>query len=151
MWGADDPCDRQPMVWSDPKYDTQQADPLGRQRAADTVSFDEGLFNFHRAAIALRRENTALRRGNIKFVATDDAADFLAFRRADDDGILLVGLNRGDAPFQWRVPLNRKQQVEQTFTASGAVDQFKIEAAPGEAVVTVPAIDGIVLRVSSKE
>jgi glycosidase len=151
MWGADDPCDRQPMVWPESKYDAQQADPLGRSRTTDPVVFDEGLFNFHRAAISLRRENPALRRGSIQFIATDDTADFLAFRRADDDQILLVGLNRGDAPFQWRVPLNHKQQVEQTFTASGAIDQFKIVSAPGEAVVTVPAIDGIVLRVSSKE
>ncbi len=53
MWGADDPCDRQPMVWPELSYDAQQADPLGRKRSPDAVAFDEGLFNYYRAAIAL--------------------------------------------------------------------------------------------------
>ena len=28
MWGADDPCDRMPMVWPELTYEPQQADPL---------------------------------------------------------------------------------------------------------------------------
>ena len=91
MWGADDPCDRMPMVWPDLTYEPQQADPLGRERPADAVAFDESLFDFYRAAIALRRDSAALRRGIIEFVAADDAAQFLAFRRADEKESLLVG------------------------------------------------------------
>ena len=68
MWGGDDPCDRMPMVWPDMKYDPQQADPLGRPRQADSVEFDTGLFNYYRAAIELRKQCPALRRGSIQFV-----------------------------------------------------------------------------------
>ena len=33
MWGADDPCDRKPMVWPDLNLRRRkQADPLGRER-----------------------------------------------------------------------------------------------------------------------
>ena len=65
MWGADDPCDRMPMVWAELTYEPQRRDPLGRQRQADPVAFDEGLFNFYRAAIELRTRTPALRRGDI--------------------------------------------------------------------------------------
>ncbi|MEX2309876.1 MAG: glycoside hydrolase family 13 protein [Pirellulales bacterium] len=151
MWGADDPCDRMPMVWPDKTYELQAAHPLGRERPADEVKFDEALFNFYRAAIALRRESTALRRGDIEFVTADDAEGFLGFRRTDGDETLLVGLNRGDAPFQWKIPLPEDQTLSQVFTASGEVDRFQFDNRSDHAVVTVPALDGVVLRVSPKE
>jgi glycosidase len=151
MWGADDPCDRMPMVWPDAKYEPQRAHPLGRERTPDPVAFDNGLFNFYRAAIALRRGSDALRRGDIEFVAANDAEGFLAFRRAEVDETLLVGLNRGDAPYPWKIPLRKGETVSQVFTASGDVDQFQVVNSKDEAVVTVPAIDGVVLRASPKE
>jgi glycosidase len=150
MWGADDPCDRMPMVWPEATYEPQQAHPLGRERKPDSVAFDEGLFNFYRAAIALRRESLALRRGEIEFVAADDAEGFLAFRRTHGDETLLVGLNRGDATYQWKIPID-EEIVSQIFTASGDVDQVHVDNRAGRVVVTVPAVDGVVLRVSPKE
>lgn len=149
MWGADDPCDRMPMVWPDLKFEPQASDPLNRQRQPDAVGFDEGLFNFYRAAIALRRESAALRRGEIEFTASDDAAGFLGFRRSDGKETLFVGLNRGDAPFVWKVPTIAGDAVAQVFTASGEVNRVTIEPGAGQAMVTVPALDGVVLRVSS--
>jgi glycosidase len=151
MWGADDPCDRMPMVWPELTFEAQAADPLSRRRQADGVAFDEGLFNFYRAAIALRRECAALRRGGIEFVAADDAAEFLGFRRSDAKETVVVGLNRGDAPFQWKIPLAAGETVAQIFTASGEIDRAKIEQNEGQAIVTVPAMDGVVLRVQSSK
>jgi glycosidase len=151
MWGADDPCDRMPMVWPELNYDPQQGHPLGRERQPDPVGFDESLFNFYRAAIALRRQNSALRRGIIEFVAADDAAQFLAFRRADEAGSLLVGLNRGDDSHRWEIPLPNGESLEQVFTASGNADQIAIEKQAGATIVTIPACDGVVLRVVPKE
>lgn len=150
MWGADDPCDRIPMVWPDMIYEPQQVDPAGRQRSADAVIFDESLFGFYRAAIGLRRESTALRRGDIEFIVADDPAQFIAFRRSDGDETLLIGLNRGDEVFRWKIPLNNGETVAQIFTASGEVEQVKISGA-SETVVTVPAVDAVVLRVSREE
>jgi glycosidase len=149
MWGADDPCDRMPMVWPEMKFEPQEADPLDRKRTADAVNFDEELFNFYRAAIAMRRESSALRRGAIEFTATDDPAQFLGFRRNDGKKSLLVGLNRGDAPYVWRIPLAAGEEAVQIFTASGEVNRATVEHGSAEAVVTVPAIDGIVLQVQS--
>ena len=112
------------------------------------VAFDEGLFNFYRAAIAMRHDSAALRRGEIEFVKTDDPAQFIGYRRRSSQETMLVGLNRGGAPFQWHVPLPAGETAAQVFTASGEVNQVKIEQSDGQVVVTVPALDGVVLRVS---
>ena len=130
MWGADDPCDRMPMVWPEMSYDPQQADPLGRPRPANAVAFDDGLFKFYQAAIALRRDNPALRRGDIEFIAADDPAEFLAFRRSDAKETLLVGLNRGGEAIQVEhAARSRREVASQVFTASGEVDQVHDRAA----------------------
>ena len=150
-WGGDDPCDRMPMLWPELSYDPQQADPLGRLRPANAVAFDEDLFKYYQAAIKFRRENAVLRRGEIEFVAADDKAVFLGFRRSDGADTLLVGLNRGDAPYRWKISLGTGEKVSQVFTASGVVDGFKVEQKGAEAIVTVPAIDGVVLRVQSRK
>jgi cyclomaltodextrinase / maltogenic alpha-amylase / neopullulanase len=151
MWGADDPCDRMPMVWPELKYDPQSHDPLGRDRQADAVAFDESLFSFYRAAIRLRHENAALRRGDLRFIVTDDAAQFLAFQRSLRDDTFLVGFNRGDAPFKWQIPTGSRQDVLQIFTASGNVDKFPIERHMSRTTVTVPQSDAVVLRLVPKE
>jgi cyclomaltodextrinase len=151
MWGADDPCDRMPMVWPEISYDPQRADPLSRTRQPDPVAFDDDLFRFYQAAIKFRRDNPALRRGDIEFVATDDQAEFLAFRRSDATDSLLIGLNRGGKPFKWNVPVANGEAVSQVFTASGEVAKFTSELKDGATLVAVPAVDGVVLRVSSKK
>jgi len=115
------------------------------------VAFDDGLFRFYQAAIKFRNENPALRRGDLEFVATDDRAEFLAFRRNDATDTLLVALNRGGKPYKWAVPLAQGENASQVFTASGEVNQFTLERKDGATTVTVPAIDGVVLRVSSKK
>src|SRR6476660_2282847 len=127
MWGADDPCDRMPMVWPELSYAPQQADPLGRPRQANPVAFDEGLFRYYQAAIKFRRDNPALRRGDVEFATTDDQAEFLSFRRSDATDTLLVGLNRGGKPFKWNVPLAKGETASQVFTASGEVETFATE------------------------
>jgi glycosidase len=151
MWGADDPCDRMPMVWRGVTYDSQQLQPNGEPRKADPVAFDDELFGFFRAAIAMRRHSTALRRGGIQFIAADDEGGFVGFRRSDGDETLLVGLNRGDDAYRWNVELDDDQAVEQIFTASGNVERFKTEANGNAATVTVPPLDGVVLRIGPKE
>lgn len=151
MWGADDPCDRMPMVWQDLTYAAQQADPLGRPRKADPVAFDEGLFRYYQAAIKFRNDNRVLRRGDIEFVATNDKAEFLGFRRSDDSDTLLVGLNRGSVPFRWKFALAMGERVSQVFTASGDINKFSVQQSGSEAVVVVPAVDGVVLRVASQK
>jgi cyclomaltodextrinase len=151
MWGADDPCDRMPMVWPEMTYEPQQVDPRGRPRAADVVEFDMPLFNYYRAAIALRRQTPALRHGSIKFGPADDKAQFLAFERADDQETVLVGFNRGGEDYRWQIPLADGESVAQVFTASGNAHDFTVERLDDAATVNVPACDGVVLKLIRAE
>jgi len=151
MWGADDPCDRMPMIWREFAYDTQESDPLARKREPDSLGFDEFIFGYYRAAIHLRSASLALRRGDLEFVKADDQAEFLGYRRSAATETLLVGLNRGGAPYRWNVDLKPGQKVSRIFTGSGEDDQTKIDQNGTTAVVTVPAVDGVVLRVTSNK
>jgi hypothetical protein len=60
-------------------------------------------------------------------------------------------LNRGEKPYPWTVPLADGESASQVFTASGEVDNFTIEHKDGLLIVTVPAVDGVVLRVHSEK
>jgi glycosidase len=151
MWGGDDPCDRMPMVWPEMAYEPQQADPLGRPRAADVVEFDDALFHYYRAAIDLRKQVPALRRGSIEFLRADDKARFLAYKREDAMDAALVGFNRGDADYRWEIPLAPGESVAQVFTASGDVAKFPIEKKADAAIVVVPACDAVVLELRRKQ
>lgn len=151
MWGADDPCDRMPMVWPDMSFEPQAADPRGRVRSPQPVVFDQAMFEFYRAAIALRKRFLALRRGEIEFLPADDAAKFLAFRRSDGPEELLVGLNRGAAVYSWRVPTPQGATVSQLFTASGEIDKVVLAPEGDVTLVTLPPLEAVVLRVSRPE
>ena len=150
MWGADDPCDRMPMVWRDMKYDPQTHDPLGRPRKEDSVKFDRKLYGFYEAAIHLRRAYAALRQGEIEFTHTDNDNSFLAYRRWDDKYTLWIGINRGEDDYQWELDLEPGQSVRQIFTASGEVKKHKLKKQKQGAMVSIPALDGVVLRVSGR-
>jgi glycosidase len=151
MWGADDPCDRMPMVWPDMTFAPQTADPRDRERTPDAVAFDQAMFDFYRAAIAFRRRFIALRHGEIEFLPADDAAGFLGFRRSDGGDDVLVGFNRGDQPYEWRIPTPQGGTVSQLFVASGEVDKVLTRVDGDSTVVTLPALEAAAFRLHRAE
>ena len=94
MWGGDDPDDRKPMVWPDLSYEPETRDPLGRDRQPDPVSFDHDLFAFYRSAVAMRRADAVLRRGDVSVLAAGDRA--VAFERRLDGERRVVAFNASD-------------------------------------------------------
>lgn len=150
MWGADDPCDRMPMVWPDMRFAPQAADPRGRPREPDAVAFSQPLFEFYRAAIAFRKIHLALRRGGIEFLSADDDAGFFAFRRFDGGENLLVGFNRGEKPYAWRID-SAGADVTQLFTASGEAAKVAFAKDGDTTVVTLPPLEAVVLGVTPAE
>ena len=151
MWGADDPSDRMPMVWPDMTYDPQKYATNGTVHRSDTVEFETSLYNYYRAAAALRTKHSALRRGTIEFIENDGAARFLAFRRKDESETLLVGVNRSDVAYRWKLPLAFGDSASQIFTASGNIDAFSIEQSVDGMAVLIPPCDGVVLTVNRVE
>ena len=92
MWGGDDPDDRKPMVWPDLEYDDEASAPRGLTRDRDPVAFDPDLFTFYQRAVALRRSDAVLRRGELAVLAAAGRA--VAFERTLDGERRVVALQR---------------------------------------------------------
>lgn len=144
MWGADDPCDRMPMVWQDLKYDPQSADPLNRDRKTDKVSFDRKLYGFYEAINWFRRQYKALQTGEIEIVTTDDAKRILVMRRYNDRESLVVVFNRSETEQTILLPIEGK--AHEVFTASGQPDKVSTEKKADGIEVRLPGLEGVVLR-----
>ena len=144
MWGADDPCDRWPMVWDDLEYEPQAADPLARPRTPDPVAFDAAMHEFYRDAIALRLKHPALRRGSFSVAAADDDAKFFAFRRALGDEQSLVLFNRGDASHSWTAPAEKGLAWETALLTDETAD-FTTEQTASGLAVNLPPLTAAVL------
>ncbi|HEX4084390.1 MAG TPA: glycoside hydrolase family 13 protein [Chthoniobacteraceae bacterium] len=98
MWGAHDPDCRMPMVWKDLKFDLQATDPRGRPRHADDPNFEPAIFNFYKAAIALRKAHPVFATGAVRFLSPDDKDQTLAMLRSGTDEDMVVAMNRSSAP-----------------------------------------------------
>jgi len=145
MWGADDPCDRKPMVWADLDYDPEKRDPRGQSREPDTVEFDHGLFDFYRSAIALRNKHAALRRGDFRLVAALDEENVLAYARELDDEKVLVVVNRSREPRNvdlQAVTEARRGSIAKLFYTRGEPDELPGKWVEGTLQVELPGLSG---------
>ncbi|HMP95918.1 MAG TPA: glycoside hydrolase family 13 protein [Kiritimatiellia bacterium] len=102
LWGANDPCDRQPMLWDDVRHQPETHTPRGKTRARPRAP-DKSLFAFYRQAIALRREHAVLRRGTLSWVKHDHPRVLIYERRGEGERIR-VALNAADEPVTVAVP-----------------------------------------------
>ena len=97
MWGADDPDDRKPMLWSDLRYDDEVAHPFGRPRHRDKVVPDTTLFRVYRELIALRKQNLRLLvDGKLNWLLTDDKRGLLVYDRVLGNQRAIVAFNVSD-------------------------------------------------------
>jgi glycosidase len=151
MWGADDPCDRWPMVWEDLQYEAQAADPLGRPRTPDSVEFDAKVHDFYRTAIALRKENSVLRRGSFSVATADDDAQFFAFRRDLDGKHALVLFNRGEEPYEWQAPRKKGTSWELALLSDEAAEVDGRETADGFKITLPPLTAAVLVSQSTDE
>lgn len=144
MWGADDPDDRMPMVWSDLTYAVQQADPLGRPRSVDSVAFDQDLYDFYSRAIHLRHDHEALRRGTFKVLAADDERNTLVFERTLDEEHVVVVINRSDEAHSLRVPIEADGKIFSVAFSTGD-DSHRVQQDAEALLLEVPPLTGLVL------
>jgi len=81
------------MVWKGVNYETETADPLGRERKPDPVSFNSDLFNWYKKLITIRKENNILSEGDLEFVYINNGSKILGYRRTLDNKSIFVILN----------------------------------------------------------
>ncbi|HEY1687121.1 MAG TPA: alpha amylase N-terminal ig-like domain-containing protein [Tepidisphaeraceae bacterium] len=83
MWSADDPSNRQPMVWKDLEpYDDPQ------------VKFNQDLFDWYQRLIAIRNSHPALRLGFYRPVLMDDVNGMFVYARDLGDEKIYIVINR---------------------------------------------------------
>ena len=94
MWGANDPCDRQAMLWSDHSYADETMTINGRVKARKRAP-DMALFRHYKKAFRLRMSEPALRRGSLKWLPSPNDRTAVFERKLGKDRIL-VALNASD-------------------------------------------------------
>jgi cyclomaltodextrinase len=118
MWGADDPDERKPMVWSDLRYDAETAHPFGRPRRRDAVGADTALFRVYRELIDLRKRHLRLFvDGSLAWLGTDDARGLLAYERVLGEERAVVAFNVSEAPADLTLPATGRYR--RVFPAGG--------------------------------
>jgi glycosidase len=98
MWGADDPDDRKPMIWSDLQYEAEKNHPYGWERGVDSVGFNADLFEHYSGLVQLRMNSEALRKGELSVIETDNPK-VLAYERITQKDTVLVIINHQDSVF----------------------------------------------------
>lgn len=147
MWGADDPCDRMPMVWREKRYDPQASSPFGEEVSSNKVYFDRILHSFYRSAISLRNSFPALCKGDFKIIHTDDINKGLVFSRSYEDQTIYVIFNRGSE--KWEADFSFEAAgpgtLQEIFSASGEHDKIQVHTKEQQAVVILPPLEAAVL------
>ncbi len=98
MWGADDPSPRKPLIWPDLTFEPETAHPLGLPRPTDSVHFDAEHHTYYQRLARIRNEHSALRRGDLDFVLTDDARGLLGYARTLGDETVIALFNTSEQP-----------------------------------------------------
>jgi len=110
MWGADDPHDRQPMIWEELKYDDQIIDSttgfkLGHGKYS--VEINNDVLNFYKKIIDIRKNSDALKKGKSEFIYTNDAKTSFAFKRIFNNGIgeevVIAAFNLGNEKDSFKI------------------------------------------------
>lgn len=93
MWGADDPDNRKPMIWSDLTYDPETNHPYHKPRKTDSVKVNPDLLSFYKTIINIRK--TEIDYTSAEF-AIDSIEDVIRVQIIDKDK-RIIGLFSKDA------------------------------------------------------
>lgn len=116
MWGANDPCDRQPMFWADIPMDDETMGFHEPLLNISTREPDMMLFGFYQKLTHLRTNHAALRRGSFQWMDHPDEAA-IAFQRAYDGERIVCVINKGAHPID----------VTTLIPSEGAIDLWRNE------------------------
>ena len=150
MWGADDPDDRQPMVWEDLKFEAQKISPGGQPERNDDVNFDRTLHDYYRDAIALRKNHPTLADGEMQLIGADNTARMFAFARLGSETLVTV-FNRSETGQTFRFNFgttdgSAPNPLVPIFISQGNLSEAVIKQGSGKVEVTLPGWTGVLLK-----
>ncbi len=105
LWGANDPCDRQTMLWDDIDYEPEVYRVDGTKGEPASRGPDHALFQFYRKAIALRNGHAVLRRGSLVWRAHANPR-MLVYDRRLGKVTVRIALNAGNKVDRVEVPFD---------------------------------------------
>ncbi len=122
MWSADDPHDRQPMVWDNLKYDDQIITAVSGFKKGFgkyTVEQNKDLLNFYKQLITIRNNNPALQKGDVKFIYSNDKKMSFAFERKLDSEKIITVFNLGNESDEFEIELdaNNKYSYQELLSS----------------------------------
>ena len=97
MWGADDPDNRKPVIWSDYSYENETVNAFGQESYNDTVTINTELVEFYKKLILIRKNNIELVYGDVNYIITDDKNEIFAYSRNYKGATSYVIYNSSDS------------------------------------------------------
>jgi len=150
MWGADDPDDRQPMVWEDLQFEPQTISPGGQPNRNDDVNFDASLHSYYREAIALRKKFPVLINGETQTIGADNTTRTLALARTGSETLVAV-FNRSESTQTFCFKFgttdgSTPSPLVPVFISSGTSGDCTVKQGAGRVEVTLPGYTGVLLK-----
>jgi len=103
MWGADDPDCRKPLWWKEYSFEPETRNNYQPgTKKYDRVGFNQAQFDWYKKLIALRKNNPALQKGDIRFLDSD--GKMIVYERSDENGRIVVALNAGMRKSRFTLP-----------------------------------------------
>lgn len=114
MWGADDPHTRKPMIWSELKYEDEIINEISDFRkgfATYKVEENKDLLEFYKLINNFRAKSSALKKGSLEFLYSNDEKNVIAFSRTHNDEKVVAVFNIGSHTDNLIIPLDAKEVI----------------------------------------
>ncbi len=95
--GAREILQPKPMIWPELNYDNENTNHDGTlKKRAETVEFNNKLYDYYRNLIYLRKKHASLRMGDYKTLLADSKNNLLIFERFTENERLVIVINNSN-------------------------------------------------------
>lgn len=129
MWGADDPDCRKPLWWSEFTFKPENRNNITENEfVADSVGFNNDMFEYYKNLIKIRKNNPVLSNGDIEFLYAKGKQ--LVYKRFNDKGEeILVLFNLDKDEFEYTI--NNSKKYKDLFTMEEIKSKVKLQPLSG--------------------
>jgi glycosidase len=142
MTGADDPDNRKPLTWPDIEFEIETQSDFSNYSYAEKPAFDEGMYNFYKSLIKLRKSSQVFTYGTYQYLSLADDKNVLAYYRILNGEKHLVIFNNNDFESQVILP-EEKNGYDVAFS-------YHCDGKNVEKAMVLPPYSAIVLAVKKQ-
>jgi glycosidase len=154
MWGADDPHDRNPMVWSNLKYDDEiinESSGFHKGFGIFKVEQNKDVLAFYKKIISVHNSNPALLDGDVKFIYSNDETAVFAFERSDNDERIICVFNTGMNIQDFVIKLDIKKFTWQDLLSGDKGTSVNEENSSAGLKINIPPGSVKIFKINSAE